>query len=102
MFGLRLDRVKEAALALACISALELISGGVVIVLRTGDVARLIDAEARWIGIAQITPDLPLKGIGRVVLCCRSGQRAWAAAEKLSGFWSGSISLIAAGDPNLI
>ncbi|MDP4925657.1 MAG: HesA/MoeB/ThiF family protein, partial [Alphaproteobacteria bacterium] len=30
------------------------------------------------------------------------GQRAWAAAEKLSRFWSGSISLIAAGDPNFM
>ena len=70
--------------------------------MRAADEADLITADAQRLGIDQITPDLPLKGIGHVVLCCRSGQRAWAAAEKLSGFWSGSISLIAAGDPNLI
>ena len=66
------------------------------------DEADLIATDAQRLGIDQITPDLPLKGIRRVVLCCRSGQRAWAAAEELSGFWSGSISLIAAGDPNFI
>jgi len=73
-----------------------------VIDLRTADEADLITTDAQRLGIDQITPDLPLKGIRRVVLCCRSGQRAWAAAEKLSGFWSGSISLIAAGDQNFI
>jgi molybdopterin/thiamine biosynthesis adenylyltransferase len=100
--GFRFDGVEEPDAALAFISPLQLKSGDLVIDLRTADEADLITADAQRFDIDQITPDLPLKGIRRVVLCCRSGQRAWAAAEKLSGFWSGSISLIAAGDPNFI
>ena len=59
-------------------------SDDLVIDLRDADEADLITADAQRLGIDQITADLPLKGVGRVVLCCRSGQRAWAAAEKLS------------------
>ena len=31
----------------------------------------------------------------RVVLCCRSGLRAWTAARHLSAYWDGPIALIA-------
>ncbi|PWJ84620.1 molybdopterin/thiamine biosynthesis adenylyltransferase [Pseudaminobacter salicylatoxidans] len=34
----------------------------------------------------------------RVVLCCRSGLRAWRAAEALRPTWAGPIALIAAGE----
>jgi hypothetical protein len=81
---------------------LQIKSGDLVIDLRGADEADLITADAQRLGIDQITPGLPLNGVGHVVFCCRSGQRAWAAAEKLSGFWSGSISLIATGDQNFI
>ncbi|KXF79516.1 thiamine biosynthesis protein ThiF [Paramesorhizobium deserti] len=34
----------------------------------------------------------------RVVMCCRSGLRAWRAASALKRYWAGEIALIAAGD----
>ena len=73
-----------------------------VIDLRAADEADLITADAQRLGLEQITPDYPLKGVGHVVFSCRSVQRPWPAAEKLSGFWSGSISLITAGDPSFM
>ncbi|PRD43453.1 thiamine biosynthesis protein ThiF [Phyllobacterium phragmitis] len=36
----------------------------------------------------------------RVVMCCRSGLRAWRAASALQRYWPGDIALIAAGDSN--
>ncbi len=100
--GFRFDGAEEPDASLAFISPQQIKSSDLVIDLRAANEADLITADAQRLGFDQITPDLPLKGVGHVVFCCRSGQRAWAAAEKLSRFWSGSISLIAAGDPNFM
>lgn len=42
-------------------------------------------------------PD-PLPREGRVVLCCRSGLRAWRAARLLQARWPGAVALAALGD----
>lgn len=34
----------------------------------------------------------------RAVLCCRSGVRAWRAAQALRSYWSGPMALLALGD----
>ena len=99
--GFRFDGVDEPDVVLDFISASQIQPVDFVIDLRAAAEASLITANAHRLVIDEITPDLPLNGVARVVLCCRSGQRAWAAAEKLSEFWSGSISLVAAGDPDL-
>ena len=100
--GFRFDGVEEPDAPLEFISPSQITSDDFVIDLREAVEADLVTADAHRLGIDQITAELPLSGVGRVVLCCRSGQRAWTAAEKLAGFWSGSISLIAAGDPDFM
>ena len=49
-------------------------------------------------GPDRIGPDLPQPGPGgRTVLCCRSGLRAWRAAEKLADTRAGTLVLLATG-----
>jgi sulfur-carrier protein adenylyltransferase/sulfurtransferase len=50
-------------------------------------------------GVADFVSNPPVPGPGRrVVLCCRSGLRAWQAATALRPHWPGSIALVAMGD----
>ncbi|RCS24773.1 HesA/MoeB/ThiF family protein [Phyllobacterium salinisoli] len=60
--------------------------------LRTGAMRAMVDDF-------QAASIVPPEG-RRVVMCCRSGLRAWRAATALQRYWKGEIVLIAAGDPN--
>lgn len=70
-----------------------------VIDLRSADEAQLITDKASRLAVTDINQDFTPPSSGRVVFCCRGGQRAWKAAERLSTRFHGPIALIAAGTP---
>ncbi|MFT3689002.1 HesA/MoeB/ThiF family protein [Paenirhodobacter sp.] len=66
-----------------------------IIDLRGADEAPLFPRARRC---ADVTTLHPAAG-QRVALCCRSGMRAFTAAETLAATWPGEIALVALGDP---
>ena len=98
--GFRFDRAREPRLQHRFISDASLRETDFVVELRAPDEpggkvehtvrANVTDFET------QDAPR-PLEG-QRAVMVCRSGLRAWQAAERLSQNWNGDIALIAMGD----
>ncbi|MGR3453973.1 ThiF family adenylyltransferase [Pseudooceanicola sp.] len=72
-----------------------------VVDLRVETEAPLVRPTARRLPVTAFGPHGPLPAPGqRAVLCCRSGLRSWAAAERLTSVWDGEIHLVAMGEPN--
>lgn len=72
-----------------------------VVDLRAEEEAPLFRPDARRLPVAAFGPGGPHPAPGRrAVLCCRSGQRSWSAADRLAAVWDGEIALVALGDPS--
>ncbi|KKK58260.1 hypothetical protein LCGC14_3046210, partial [marine sediment metagenome] len=97
--GFRFDGAPEPARGPGFIAARALLPGDFIVDLRAPHEGPLIHPTARRATVADFGPDGPRPGSGqRAVLCCRSGLRAWQAADRLQAVWDGELSLVAAGD----
>lgn len=95
--GFQFQNAPEPQQALPFIAAQDIAPDDLVIDLRAAEEPgpTLIGATRRT--AQEIVPqDLPHPG-KRLVLACRSGLRAWGAAETLSKTWTGEIALVALG-----
>ena len=93
----RFDEAEEPEHALPFIAASQITAGDTVAELRDATEAPDLPApHARRIARAELlTAGLPRDG--RIVLCCRTGLRAWGAAAELRQAGYGNLALLAAG-----
>ncbi|AHD01445.1 HesA/MoeB/ThiF family protein [Leisingera methylohalidivorans] len=93
----RFDGADEPEGALPFVAASQITAADTVIELRDAAEAPGLPApRARRIARADLlAAELPHKG--RIVLCCRTGLRAWAAAADLKAAGYGNLALLAAG-----
>ncbi|MEW2913248.1 HesA/MoeB/ThiF family protein [Leisingera sp. JC11] len=98
MSSFRFDEAEEPEDALPFIAASHITAQDTVIELRgAAEAPQLPAPQARRVARA----DLAAAGLpreGRIVLCCRSGLRAWGAAQDLRQAGYGNLALLAAGD----
>lgn len=98
--GFRFDGAAEPASQPRFLVPSEIAETDFLVDLRAEDEAPLVRPTARRLPVSALGPDGPVPAAGqRAVLCCRSGQRSWAAAERLASVWDGDIFLVALGDP---
>lgn len=88
----------EPACRVPFVAASDLRDADLLVDLRTPDEGPPVRAEMLRCPPDRIGPDLPQPGPeGRTVLCCRSGLRGWAAAERLTTMREGKLALLATG-----
>ena len=99
--GFRFDTAPEPEWQPRFIAVSAITSQDFTVDLRAADEAPLICAHAQRLCATAFGPGGPIPLPGqRAVLCCRSGLRAFAAAERLRAVWDGTITLVAVGDPS--
>lgn len=88
----------EPAHAPRFLDTADIAPGDWVVDLRAPEEGPLPRAGARRHEVEAFGPGGPTPAPGqRAVLCCRSGQRSWTAAERLRRHWDGEIALVALG-----
>ncbi|SDY06619.1 HesA/MoeB/ThiF family protein [Citreimonas salinaria] len=98
--GFRFDGAAEPARQPRFLAPSQITEADFLVDLRAEGEAPLVRPSARRLPVTAFGPDGPVPAHGqRVVLCCRSGLRSWAAAERLATVWGGDIFLVALGDP---
>lgn len=97
--GFRFDRAPEPAFAPKFVAPAAMTADDLIIDLRQPDEGPLAHPTALRRSVDDIAGDPPKTRAGqRILLCCRSGLRAWAAAETLAPHHAGDIAMIALGD----
>lgn len=97
--GFRFDAAPEPDWQPRFIAASTIAADDFTVDLRGLDEAPPIRAFAHRLPVAAFGPGGPIPAPGqRAVFCCRSGLRAFAAAERLHAVWDGPITLVAIGD----
>ncbi|MFO1105417.1 MAG: HesA/MoeB/ThiF family protein [Amaricoccus sp.] len=99
--GFRFDGAPEPALPRGFLAADAITPADFVADLRGADEAPVPAVPwARRLAVAEFGPDGPIPAPGqRAILACRSGLRAWQAADRLAAVWTGEIKLVALGEP---
>ncbi|SFG72640.1 Molybdopterin or thiamine biosynthesis adenylyltransferase [Palleronia marisminoris] len=98
--GFRFTGAPEPAHQPRFLAASQIVGSDFLVDLRAEDEAPLVRPDARRLPVSAFGPTGPTPAPGqRAVLCCRSGLRSWAAAERLAAVWDGDICLVALGDP---
>ena len=98
--GFRFDGAEEPAAAYAFIAPEAITEDDFVAEMRPEAEAPIPGApHARRLNAADLSETGPRPAKGqRAVMCCRSGLRAWRAADNLSKHWDGEIVLVAFGN----
>ncbi|SFR19669.1 HesA/MoeB/ThiF family protein [Poseidonocella sedimentorum] len=97
--GFRFDAAPDPAPEPGFIAAADIAPGDFLVDLRAaGEDGPALPQAARH-AVSDFGPEGPMPQPNqRAVLACRSGLRAWQAAERLSHHWVGEIKLLALGD----
>lgn len=99
--GFRFPGAPEPAQTPRFIASSQILDTDFLVDLRDTAEAPLVRPAARRLSATALGPEGPLPTPGqRAVLCCRSGLRAWTAADRLASVWDGEICLVALGDPD--